>query len=65
MTTREDLLQIEKNTDLVKGIFGGGTWLATLITSHFAEIEAWLRITSLCIGIAVGITTIISIRRKK
>lgn len=65
MTPREELLQIAKPTDLVKGILGGSVTMASWLTSHLPDIEAWLRITSLFVGIGVGIATIVSIRRKK
>jgi len=63
--TREEILNIERHTDCVKGILGGGTWLASYLTAHLPDIEAWLRITSLLVGIAVGLITFISIRRRK
>ncbi|WP_395736264.1 hypothetical protein [Prosthecobacter sp.] len=63
--TREEILHFERQTDIAKGLLGGGTWLASFIMSNLSTIEAVLRITSLLIGIAVGILTVRSILRKK
>lgn len=65
MIPREEILQFERHACWVKSIFGGGTWLATFSFSTLSTIEAWLRITSLCVGIGVGIATVISLLRKK
>lgn len=50
---------------MIKGIVGCGSTMLGILTSNLDQIEAWLRITSLCVGIAVGIATFISIRRRK
>jgi hypothetical protein len=65
MTPREELLQIDKYIAGLKGLLGGSTMLASYIASSLPEIEAWLRITSLFVGITVGVVTILSICRKK
>ncbi len=62
--SREEILQ-HNIADMTKGAIGCGSTLLGLITSHLAELEAWLRISSLCVGIAVGIATFLSIRRRK
>jgi hypothetical protein len=48
----------------VKGIAGGMINMFGFIASFQQELEAWLRITSLVVGIAVGVLTFISIWRK-
>ncbi|WP_395753311.1 hypothetical protein [Prosthecobacter sp.] len=63
--TRDEIFQIERHTDIVKGIIGSVAWGTSVITSNLPAIEAWLRIASLMVGIAVGIVTIRSIVRKK
>lgn len=40
------------------GVFGGAG------VSFVQALESWLRITSLCVGIAVGVATFVSIMRK-
>lgn len=49
---------------LVKGATGVASTAGGIVVSNLAHIEAWLRITSLCVGIAVGILTGVSIIRK-
>jgi hypothetical protein len=63
--SREEILNLEKHIDLMKGISGGSITLLSFITSHLPDIESWLRITSLLVGIAIGIATFRSITRKK
>jgi uncharacterized membrane protein YuzA (DUF378 family) len=50
------------NHDINKGILGVATTIGSLRVS-FAQVETWLRIISLLIGIAVGCITFISIFR--
>ena len=45
----------------VLGVIGTGTGTTV---SMLAEVEAWLRVTSLVVGIIVGVVTICSIVRK-
>ncbi len=63
--SHEEIVHYQNAADITKGIIGCGATMLGIITSHLGEIEAWLRITSLVIGIAVGIATFISIRRRK
>jgi hypothetical protein len=49
----------------MKGMLGMTATGSGLYVSTLPEIEAWLRIISLCIGISVGIATFISIVRHK
>lgn len=63
--TRDEIIHHQNLTDMTKGALGCGSTLIGVITSHLAELEVWLRVSSLCVGIAVGIATFISIRRRK
>lgn len=49
--------------DAIKGVVGVSSVTLGSIISH-ADIEYWLRVTSLVVGIAVGLVTIWSITRK-
>lgn len=60
-----DELQTDMGTTVAKGITGVVTPLCGLVVSALPSVEAWLRITSLAIGIAVGVATLISILKKK
>ncbi len=62
---RAEIIAFENHSDLVKGVFGSGIPMLATLFSYLAEIEAGLRIISLVIGIAVGIATFLSIRRRK
>lgn len=55
----------ENLADMGKGIIGTGSTMLALLASHLDNIESWLRIISLVIGIAVAIATLISITRRK
>ena len=51
----------ENMETLVKGVSGTAVSLGSTYISLLAEVETFLRITSLLIGIAVGVITFISI----
>ena len=46
------------------GLFGSATALGAFIFSLLPEIEQWLRLASLMVGIIVGIASLINIIRK-
>jgi cytochrome c biogenesis protein CcdA len=48
-----------------KGIFGMSATGGSFYVSTLPEIEAWLRVISLIVGIAVGVGTLVSIIRHK
>lgn len=50
---------------LKTGLVGGGSTLMGVILSNISQIEAWLRVASLIVGIAVGIATLWQICRRK
>lgn len=50
--------------DTIKGIVGCGSTMLGLVASHLDQVEAWLRIGSLVVGISVGVATFLSIRRR-
>ena len=54
---------LSAHEDLTKGIFGGGASFLGFAVS-LSEVEVSLRITSLVIGIIVGVLTIVSLLRK-
>jgi hypothetical protein len=54
----------DDNMVLFKGTLGTGAPLLGVVVS-LSQVEAWLRITSLVIGCAVGIASFISIVRKR
>ena len=60
----EDAIEMNTGALICKGIVGTVTPALGLIISNTSEMETWLRITSLIIGIAVGIATLISILKK-
>lgn len=68
MIPREEIHLYEHHAanahDLVRGLVGGGTALFAFVVSHLDQLEAWLRIVSLIIGIAVGIASLIQIIRR-
>lgn len=53
----------EHTQPILRGIIGTVTSFASIAVS-LSDVEAWLRVLSLCIGCAVGIATFISIVRK-
>jgi hydroxyethylthiazole kinase-like sugar kinase family protein len=63
--SRQEIIAMENAADLARGIVGSGCSLMAVIASKIDQIETWLRITSLLIGIAVGIATFISIWRRR
>jgi hypothetical protein len=54
----------EHTNTAVRGLLGVASTSGGIIISNLPAVEAWLRITSLCVGIAVGVLTAISIVRK-
>jgi len=46
---------------IMKGILGTVAALGSTGVSFISQLEAWLRIASLVVGISVGITTLISV----
>lgn len=52
------------NGDLVKGGASSLVALGSVFLSALPEVEAWLRIASLCVGLAVGAVTLFSLVRK-
>ena len=66
MIPREDINALADNIAVLKtGLVGGGSTMTALIVSNIQTIEAWLRICSLLVGIAVGIATLWQICRRK
>lgn len=49
---------------LVKGVIGMAASSGSFVISMLAQVEAWLRVVSLLIGITVGILSALSIWRK-
>lgn len=54
----------DHSAQLIKGSVGMSATLGSVGVSTIQEVELWLRITSLCIGIIVGLLTAWSIFRK-
>jgi len=54
----------DHSAQLIKGSVGMSATLGSVGVSTIQEIELWLRISSLCIGIIVGLLTTWSIIRK-
>ena len=52
------------NGDLVKGGAGAATAFASVIMSALPEIEVWLRLASLTVGLLVGLVTLYSLVKK-
>lgn len=50
--------------DLLKGSLGIGFSLGAAVVSSLSDVEQWLRIGSLVVGITVGLVTLWSILRK-
>lgn len=69
MIPREQIAIYEQHAanahDLVRGLVGGSSTMLGFIISHLAQLEAWLRVTSLVVGIAVGIATFVQIIRRR
>ena len=55
----------ETNATIAKGAFGLSSVGAGTIASFLPQLEAWLRVGSLCVGIVVGLVTIYSILKKR
>ena len=54
----------EHAATVAKGLLGIAAPTGGFYVSIMPQIEAWLRVTSLVVGVAVGIATLISIIRK-
>lgn len=69
MIPREDIATYNVLADnvavLKTGLVGGGSTMTAFIVSNIESIEAWLRVTSLLVGIAVGIATLWQVCRRK
>lgn len=66
MIAREDISTLADNIAVLKtGLVGGGSTVTAFIVSNMESIEAWLRVTSLLVGIAVGIATLWQICRRR
>jgi hypothetical protein len=57
----KELLQSETLAAAVKGALGMGATSTGVYVSILPRVEAWLRLISLCVGIAVGAATFLSI----
>lgn len=65
MLSRSEIIHFENVSDAIKGILGTLATAGGLLMSYLTELELILRIISLLVGIAVGIVTIRSIRKRK
>ena len=65
MLSRSEIIHFENISDAAKGILGTLATTGGLLMSYLTELELILRIISLLVGIAVGIVTIRSIRKRK
>ncbi len=65
MLSRSEIIHFENVSDAIKGILGTLATTGGLLMSYLTELELILRIISLLVGIAVGIVTIRSIRKRK
>jgi len=63
--SREQFIHLQNLSDMLKGAIGTGSTMLGIIMSNLDEIEAWLRITSLLVGITVGIATVWSLTRRR
>lgn len=50
---------------LTKCFLGVGSPLAGFYVSILPQVEAWLRVVSLLVGISVGVATLLSLLRRK
>lgn len=50
-----------KAHDIARGVVGAGIPVGGVAISTIQALETWLRLTSLCIGILVGLLTLISL----
>jgi hypothetical protein len=57
----KELLQSETLAATIKGAVGMGATSTGVYVSILPRVEAWLRVISLCVGIAVGTATFLSI----
>lgn len=58
-------IQTGAGLTLTKGITGISAAFGGIFASSMPAIEAWLRVASLMVGIAVGVATLVSLVRKK
>lgn len=65
MLSRSEIIHFENVSDAIKGILGTLATTGGLLMSYLTELELILRTISLLVGIAVGIVTIRSIRKRK
>ena len=63
--SREQFIHLQNLSDMLKGLIGFSSTMLGIVTSNLDQIEAWLRITSLLVGITVGIATIWSLTRRR
>lgn len=52
------------NHPVFTGLFGSATALGAVVFSLLPQIEQWLRLGSLTIGIIVGLVTLVNVIRK-
>lgn len=66
---RHEITQLQHSAsaaqDWLLAVLGGGSPLLAFVVSHLETLELWLRITSLLVGIAVGLFTLRNIIRRK
>jgi hypothetical protein len=55
---------MNSNQTLANGVFGMIATAGSIMTSFQSEIEWWLRVSSLVIGIAVGLLTLRNLIKK-
>lgn len=63
--SREQFIHLQNLSDMLKGLIGVSSTMLGIVTSNLDQIEAWLRITSLLVGITVGIATVWSLTRRR
>jgi hypothetical protein len=61
----KNLINAESAVTFAKGMLGMGATGTGFYVSILPKVEAWLRLISLLVGIAVGVATLVSILRKK
>ena len=65
MFQTKETMHDETLATLSKGLAGTVVPFLAVLTSFQQELDYWLRIASLCIGIAVGLASFISIVTKR
>ena len=61
----KNFFNVESAVTIAKGMLGMGATSTGVYVSILPKVEAWLRLISLLVGIAVGVATLVSILRKK